>query len=259
MAKHTSNVNVKKAYEKRYAVLQQVSADLEAIEKVHISMGNSKMGMVPSFSVLPLITCSNCSECSKHCYACAGNYNYNSNVLGLAENTALMMHDLGRVEKEIETFLNSKTVIFKYFRYNVAGDIFSIEYLDMIIRIAKNNPWTTFLAFTKNYDLLNDYLEANELPENVTIVFSKWGNTEIPNKHNLPVAIVKLNEDTAIPETAFHCSGDCANCLECWHAKKIQQDILIYTNKQWAPATHKPAIINHHKKRRIKKWEKEHI
>lgn len=51
-------------------------------------------------------------------------------------------------------------------------------------------------------------------------MFSQWDNAVINNPHNLPVAIVKVNENTIIPNNAFHCSGDCANCLECWNANK---------------------------------------
>lgn len=178
------------------------------------------MGPIPSFSVLPIITCKNCNECSIYCYACKGCFNFNTNITNLAENTALLKADPDRVYNEINAFLNQSTMIYRYFRFNTAGDIFSLDYLALMVRLAKSNPATTFLAFTKNYDLVNSYLDSFEMPANLNIVFSRWNNAKIDNRHNLPVAITKINDETVIPENSFHCGGDCANCLNCWHAEK---------------------------------------
>lgn len=218
--KTIAKVNVEKAFQKRKEFLSIVENDLENAS-VHISKGNSKLGVIPSFSVLPLITCKNCGDCSKYCYAAKGNFNFNRNILNLSENTALLKSSPEKVEKEINYFLNNSTTLYRYFRWNTAGDIFSLEYLEMIVRIAKNNPFTTFLAFTKNFELLDEYVEnGGIIPENLTVVFSRWGNTEIKNRNGFPVAIVKIDESTNIPENAFRCNGDCQNCLECWKAKK---------------------------------------
>lgn len=199
--------------------LKVALSGLKDIEKIHLSMGNSKMGIIPSFSVLPLVTCTNCGECSKYCYASKGCFNFNGNIMNLAENTALVMESIDRVKDEINAFLNGTTILYRYFRWNVAGDIFTVDYLQMMVDIAATNPWTTFLAFTKNYGLVNSYMDANEIPANLKIVFSRWDNAEVDNRHNLPVAITKIDDNTAIPENAFHCNGDCANCLNCWKAE----------------------------------------
>lgn len=220
------NVNVKKAYERRNAAMEKAIEKIRAAklapEMVHISNGNSKMGPIPNISMLPLITCTNCGKCSKNCYACLGAFNFSGNVENLAINTALMIQDPETVEKAINDKLNNEVIIYKYFRFNVAGDIagpVENNYFPMMVRVAKDNPITKFLAFTKNYKLVNDYLNAgNTIPENLTIVFSQWGNDIPENPHSLPVAIVKLDENTIIPENAFHCSGNCDTCLQCWKA-----------------------------------------
>lgn len=206
-------INVKKAHKKRMQALEAVNA-----AKVHVSMGNSKMGAIPSFSVLPLVTCINCGECSKCCYACKSTFNFPSTINSEAENTFLVMNDPRRVENELNAFLGGIN-LYRYFRWNVAGDVFSKEYLDIIVNVARANELTTFLVFTKNFDLFNEYLRENELPNNLRVVFSKWDNAEINNEHGLPEAIVKINENTVIPENAYECSGRCDQCLECWHAK----------------------------------------
>ena len=207
-------INVKNAYAKRLDALNNVNEP-----KMHISLGNSKLGSIPNFSVLPLVTCTNCNECSKHCYACKGCFNYNNVINSEAENTYLVMNEPKRVENEINAFLNG-VVLYRYFRWNTSGDVFSREYLEIIVNVAKANELTTFLVFTKNFKLFNEYLRENELPKNLKVVFSKWDNAEIDNEHNLPIAIVKVNEQTEIPGNAYKCSGNCANCLECWNANK---------------------------------------
>lgn len=219
MSKTIQKVNVQAAAAKRNEFLNLVSKDIHGIEKVHISIGNSKMGAIPSFSVLPIITCKNCIECSKYCYACKGCFNFNGNITNLAENTALVKADINRVYSEVNSFLNQSTTLYRYFRFNTAGDIFSIEYLELIVALAKANPLTRFLAFTKNYDLINSYLDSASLPENLTIIFSRWDNATIDNRHNLPVAVTNIPGSTVVPENSFHCNGDCANCLNCWNAQ----------------------------------------
>lgn len=220
MAKTIKKVNVEKAAKKRNDFLNIAMENIDNIESIHISLGNSKMGKIPSFSVLPIITCKNCSECSKYCYASKNCYEFNSNILNLAENTAMMKVRPDKVEKEINDFLNNSTTIYKYFRFNVAGDIFTMTYLQVVVSIAKNNPFTRFLVFTKNYDLMNNYFSDHEKPDNLAIVFSKWSNTEIDNPLNFPVAQVNIPSETVIDENSFHCNGDCTSCLECWNAKK---------------------------------------
>ena len=37
--------------------------------RVSISAGNRKMGAIPSVSLPPIVTCPNCKECAKKCYA----------------------------------------------------------------------------------------------------------------------------------------------------------------------------------------------
>lgn len=220
--KKIAKVNVQKAIEKRKEFLKV--AMISDNMKLHFSFGNSKLGKIPSFSVLPFLTCTNCKECGKYCYAAKNCFNFNRNIQNLAENTAnvrkLPMNEL------IEQFdeILGGNIIYKYFRFNVAGDIagaIGTKYFDLILNITEKYPFTTFLLFTKNYEMINTYISnGGKLPKNLSVVFSQWNNIKIDNPHNLPIAIVKVNENTEIPENAFHCSGDCSECLDCWKAEK---------------------------------------
>lgn len=210
------SVNTVNAAIKRREYLE--SAIEKEENKITISYGNSKMGKIPSFSVLPIITCANCGACSKWCYACKGCFNFNANIEKLADNTAALIKDYYAVFKAIDDVL--KTGKYSAFRFNVAGDVFNIRYLNVVTLTAAKNPAVDVLVFTKNYDLFNNYFSKNGAPKNLHVVFFRWDNAKIENPHGLPVAIVKINDDTEIPAGAHRCGGDCVSCLKCFKAER---------------------------------------
>lgn len=111
-----------------------------------------------------------------------------------------------------------------HWRWHSSGDIVDGAYLAMMCRIAVACPDTKFLCFTKKYELVNEYLDNNELPENLTIVFSQWGIFTPYNPHNLPIAAVKFkNGESNIPANARRCPGYCGDCVfsngNCWDMK----------------------------------------
>lgn len=95
-----------------------------------------------------------------------------------------------------------------------------------MIRVAGRCANTKFLAFTKKFAIVNDYLaHGGVLPDNLRIVFSAWGDDHLPeNPNNLPVAYVRLrNAPCTIPECAHECPGFCGSCAStnhsCWNLK----------------------------------------
>ena len=62
----------------------------------------------------------------------------------------------------------------KRFRWHVAGDILNVDYLHQMCRIAAHNPRTRFLAFTKAFDIVNEYENRSTLPRNLAVIFSGW-------------------------------------------------------------------------------------
>lgn len=221
--KAISRVNVAHAYEMRKRALDEALARLDAGEvlHIHISKGNRKTGALPSFSVLPLLTCGeHCSQCAGWCYACKGAFCFPRNVRQLAENTALLMRHPDQVREELAEYI-AKTKP-EAWRWNVAGDIFSREYLDIIERLALEFPAVRFLAFTKHYERINARLdEVGEFPPSLSIVFSAWNDpAKVPNPHGLPVSMVREDGAQKVPENATACGGHCTSCLWCFFAKR---------------------------------------
>lgn len=130
---------------------------------LHISTTNSKLGFIPSFNLLPGLTCS--SESCKHClregcyavknaFRCGYDVDKNTTLKAWTENTVLAIHDLHTLEDMLIEYFEQHKFIIKLFRIHSSGDFFSDEYADMWYRIAKQFPSIRFLAFTKQWDIV---------------------------------------------------------------------------------------------------------
>ena len=185
------------------------------IHGVHISPGNDKMGHIPSFSTMPLVTCARDVPCGKECYALKL-ARIRSNVRTCWEaNTELVKAGLmNEIGADVDAYLKDHPDVTQ-FRWNVAGDIYSSAFLAMMICVAHDNPGVTFMAFTKRYNLV----PLDGLPDNLKIVLSCW-------KQYRPSKLLASKYPTAwfddgtpecgIPANAYHCGGDCEKCLECF-------------------------------------------
>ena len=188
--------------------------------KISISPGNVKMGAIPSVSLPPVATCPKNAPCYKKCYARRMAARY-PNVRNAYENN-------------LQEFLNDPQGYFlqvqaaaittRFFRWHVAGDIPNAEYLGGMIETAQKCPCTSFLCFTKQFDIVNDFLNGGgTIPENLKIIFSTWNEYRpAENPHNLPLsAVIFRGQET--PENVKSCGGNCTECacrgVGCWELK----------------------------------------
>ena len=154
--------------------------------KVSISDGNSKMGRIPSVSLPPVITCAENCRCAKKCYAkrlC----NLYPNV---REAYARNLEIYSKLPDEYFAQIDQVITMSRYFRFHVGGDIPDPAYLEKMMRLAEKHPHCEILAFTKQYEMCNDWLDHNRKPENMHLIFSAWPGMEMNNPHDLPVAQV---------------------------------------------------------------------
>jgi len=197
------------------------------VESAHVklSFGNRKTGaLVPSVSTIPIVDCGNCKVCSKGCYDIKHVCIYPNVQISRANNSAILQQDRKRFFAEIE----AQVRFYAFFRWHVGGDIKDLDYLDNVVRIARNIPTCQFLIFTKMYDLVNNYISSNgELPNNLHLIFSDWRNAEFDNPFNLPISSPIWEDGTKGAHTTnktFLCSGYCEECARinqgCWNAKK---------------------------------------
>lgn len=189
-------------------------------ERVHISHGVSKLGAdIPSVSLPPITTCRSDAPCFKGCYARKGRFSFQHNKDLLSKNYDIWCAAPMQYEQDVKFAAFHS----RYFRYHSSGDIPDMSYLEMMVRVAKDLPNTSFLCFTKKYEMVNEYLNVNGcFPNNLRIVLSAWGNWQPANPHNLPVAYIRFKKKDSgeIPACAKHCPKYCGECVmsgcSCW-------------------------------------------
>lgn len=213
-----------------------------------ITCQNSKLGKaICDMSLPPITTCRPDAPCKKDCYAQKNCLIHPSNRVCYERNLAAY---IAQPEKFFDNIIYQlKFMPFKFMRWHSSGDIVDMTYLLGMVRVATECPDTKFLVFTKKYELVNEYLDDNRLPENLKVVFSGWGAFPMPNPHNLPTAYIKFKKENEydtnklIPVCAKECHGgdkkifgnrkftcmDCVNSnMDCWSMNKGDS---VYFNK----------------------------
>lgn len=188
---------------------------------IKLSYGNRKTGsLVPSISLIPIADCGhNCNVCSKGCYAVRSTCCYDATRKMLANNSAIARQDLPRYFRELDAAVK----FVRFLRIHVSGDIINPAYLTGMVDVAIKNPHCQFLCFTKQFEIVNDYLDghAEGFPENLHIIFSEWRGLDVPNPHNLPTSR-PVWKGEKIEGTM--CPGSCSECAAfncgCWTLKK---------------------------------------
>lgn len=192
------------------------------VHGVNITQSNEKLGgFIPQVNLPPIITCRENCPCASLCYACKGRFTFPNVKESHKENLEAYLADADNFFEAIKYFLTSGMVIYKYFRWHSAGDIVDARYFEGMVEVAKAVPYTKFLAFTKKFEIVNNYLTAgNTLPENLHVVFSAWDKDfKVENPYRLPVTYVSFKDESKnaeIPPLAIPCTGKCDKCLACW-------------------------------------------
>lgn len=194
-------------------------------QHVCISKSNIKLGMIPSVSLPPIVTCSPnaCKFCGKKCYARKMCKLRPSVKESYENNLDILLNDKEKFWREV----GGSMALTTYFRFFVSGDIYDKDFLENMVLCAKKNKHCNILCFTKKYSLVNEYLEHHRLPKNLKIVFSAWKGLEMPNPYKLPTAEVMYKDGTSTAEEGkkyIYCSGNCSECISenrnCWNLKK---------------------------------------
>lgn len=188
---------------------------------IHVSIGNSKIGKMFNFSMPPGKTCSAtaCKTCFVNgCYACKSYRQYRNVRAAWDENYNYFVNDPAGAEKEIVEYLKKHGHKASYFRIHVSGDFYSREYFDAWVRIAKQFPAIKFLAFTKQFDMI----DAAAIPANMAVRLSDWPGVDIPADLAAVLPVAYCDDHTRPASTfdgAFRCPGSCTTCKHCFDSK----------------------------------------
>lgn len=181
---------------------------------IHVSRGNSKLGDIPSISLLPYLTCpAVCkSSCAGTCYAAKLAALRPSCRKAWAENTTIAFCDIFRFRDELAQWIEKHRTAF--FRFHVSGDMFSEKYFrDVVIATAERFPETVFMTYTKRHLLASIYAEGGGLPGNVRINLSADTENGLSTPAGLPFNVTDiLRKRAEVPAGYTVCPGHCATC-----------------------------------------------
>lgn len=184
-----------------------------------ISNGNTKLGKIPNLNLPPGVSCIKDAPCLKECYAMKAWRQYKNVRNSWQRNLDLWTTDPVEFESQIDSWFSYKKRKPARFRWHSAGDIPSQEYFDMMVRVAKRNPGTLFLAFTKRY-----CLNLEHDAENLSVIFSRWPGLEFPAAlSDKPQAHFVNGDQTTleITDDVPDCPGCCVHCSSCWRGKSV--------------------------------------
>ena len=191
--------------------------------------GNKKLGKaIFNINLPPVITCNPEAPCFKECYGRKGHFLFATvqdsmmrNLMAFCQNPDQFFEDIAY-----------QTKLSLYVRWFGNGDMPNEKFLAGMCKVARKNPNVRYLAFTKQYHIVNNYVASgHRIPRNLRIVFSCWKDWIPDNPYNFPTTWVRFPEsgkakkdniayNAFIPAKAFKCPNNCAECQQCWHLKK---------------------------------------
>ena len=98
---------------------------------MHISLNNSKLGdKIPSLNLPPVKTCAAGVPCARGgCYGLKGNFTYPKVKQCMEENLRQFLKDPDGFFQELDRWLNSGDVIYRFFRFFGVGDFVNYDFI----------------------------------------------------------------------------------------------------------------------------------
>ncbi len=194
------------------------------MRRVKISSGNTKIGNTPNISLPPIQTCVPQAPCSKKCYAMKAWKQYPNVRKAWTNNLGAYCESPSQYFKDVSVFCQNKRP--KYFRWHVAGDIPDQQYFEGMKDVAKQNPDTIFLAYTKKYY----QIVFHDIPENLTLIMSAWPDFPIAKSVTKSFPVAWLSHDERIKDLGkdpIMCNDMCERCGMICYTKNRTQDVIF--------------------------------
>ena len=193
--------------------------------EISMNNHNSKTGPACLNLAFPTCVCREDAPCKAGCYANKGRQT--------------MCNVQGAYYRNLRIYNDNPDGFFEQMYYKVkfsglpkvrifdSGDFPDYDFIVRLCNLCERTPDTKYMAFTKKYELVNEYLDKHgKLPDNLNIIFSAWDKLwAVPNPHGLAVAYVDFNDKRLNPDwpnNAFVCPRrevSCSACGACWSKK----------------------------------------
>lgn len=119
-------------------------------------------------------TCPNCEHCIDKCYAASTIKRFKDACYHRIANTLQLRNDIEKHFQDIEKCIIDNNI--RIVRYTESGEVESLEQFEHLVNLAKKLVNVRFYLYTKNYQVLRDFFTTSELPENMIVLISVWGN-----------------------------------------------------------------------------------
>ena len=193
---------------------------------IHISMNNNKMGKIPSFSLLPLVTCPGKSDfCESKCYA-SRLCNFRQRVKINAEENTVESRGKHFVPKAIQAVESIRPVP-KAFRLHVMGDFYSTSYickwLEIVDYFGGIGSNIQFWGFTRSWRNGNFklWLERLRDRQNVSLLASIDPTVKKLPAKGWRIAWIETDKRAG----GIHCHGNCFDCGHCY--RDNAEDVVL--------------------------------
>jgi hypothetical protein len=144
------------------------------------------------------------------------------------DNTDYATNNPDKLYYELDRYFD--TFKGKIFRIHSAGDFVSLSYFTMWNLIANNHPNIVFMAYTKRFDVLHEFITMfgrTAIKHNFKIILSSWTGSDVPVElsdsfpiawlceegQNAPIMVYKLKK---AGRSSLVCGGDCTVCKYCY-------------------------------------------
>lgn len=155
------------------------------------------------------------SVCSK-CYALKGRYVF-GNTKSAMERRYVSLSDDRWVD--FMSYMIEKREKSGYFRWHDSGDIQSIEHLHKIVQVAERLPHIKFWLPTREYSIVEKYMEIYHVPDNLTIRLSGFmidGPSPDSLAKRLGLVVSGVSDQLSYTCPSNNQGNKCMDCRACW-------------------------------------------
>jgi hypothetical protein len=109
----------------------------------------------------------------------------------------------------------------EFFRWHDSGDIQGLWHLEKIVEIAKRLPYIKFWLPTREYGMIQEYIEkGNVLPDNLIVRLSAFmvdGPAPEALAKRLKVVVSGVSDQSSYTCPASNQDNECRDCRACWN------------------------------------------
>jgi hypothetical protein len=106
------------------------------------------------------------------------------------------------------------------FRVHAHGEFINAVHFDNVMKIVHDNEQTHFGVWTKRKDLVKWWLNFNDKPRNLTLIYS---NPFVDTECELPDGFDKVFNVWTTKNDKINCHSKCVDCMLCYSHNKVTQ------------------------------------